>query len=1733
MASTLKSKPVGDFTITEMYIQQRDSSGNPIGEKLYLIKASTKEVGENVQDTLLPTVYSVNINQSMISTSIRGNVVFIDRNRALENIKLSPLDLLFFKIVEKTEGTVINKEITVSIISVSQLSNDATAAKMGTINQPRTIQIDFAANEHYLLNYSYFDFMDNDFIGPISGEKGIIQYISDKVFKHDSTPFSTSKKGIQADPTGNYVWLKKYHNMYPWGKPVFPPLLSSFIQMLTENAVDEKNPNAANFMFWQDLDGWNFKSVESIIKNSKEYPVYFFSDIHADARGIYRIDLNVDGSPETDFMNMLKNGSFGSNYLFVEPKYQQDPYARYLDVSGAHEIKEIDYVYTRDYEKWESIEEMPVLSDKEYIKKWSHNRMYDDFYGYFEPNVFNRKKSVSWEYYGYTYSNRQEESLWQTVFDITDMDGKILRKIQKEIKEPLAKKRYEYARKMNLKEKWKVYRCSICCAGIELNDELGYTLTNALSTYEIVSAGSFTDVFNYLPTKQSGPVSNSYLLSGLTLSYDLKESPYNLTIGEFLNLEESPDNFIKYRFDLEIIRHQKMLEMIDRNTLARENRVQSINDAYDFYRGKYLAKTIDCGDSDCRSDNCPCHTAQTVHGDGVDGPEPGAGTYEAFNNNTKNWHNHFVTHPSSVSDTPRFKESIQKTIQKLQELKEEFISLYQAYWSRKAFFFSKEIDYSFMKSGNNLLNVKSIKRIPIKGSKYEPFATRKALSGFTFKDGSTAFYPYSISKNICNDQLSDSLGSTANPYFDRKYSEDPKADFWISFKNPYSKFSYSDREFSDVPKGPIWYRNYKVSYKLGRRTRFCPSNAATYSGPRVCVKGCQGPITQRCSSSVTPYDQEEQDSICSSDFGIQGEDWVYGKCDEFENRQFVNGILSDLIFCATDPFFAECPAGIGYMTPECCSGFLTEWDNNQEYCNHLQSIGCQDSPVYRTSCINPLPPPTYVDLDISYQGTCDYDGFNTDISTDTGVLIEIFSNDKNLLLNHSVLNEAIRRKLSSNIEKNIENNLSVSALLYTRSPWENYQIGVEPISDVKLLHPWGADELGENGDFTVNDYNNYKKAASLFEDDLTEKIPPSLHLEGLESYVRIEFKSPIGLETLKDFPDGFVNTPGSEYFLPYIVLLTAGPFGAESARTNVSVIGQDPFGFDVAVKKIKNKDDFAKMNLHDYGSGISLGSLSCSPYSTSSSWLRRSQDAMFYRPNSTGSELYTPSGIQDIFCASSLQRSAPVKSWWDLWVSLPPVAIALYHNRLDVPDNILGRYAFADVESFRNTDYAGVIGKDTVVFSDGSVFSANDWPIYVKADTENIVAGLYPATIIINKTRRNELEKSKNKLGKYPEILDGIIPTGNVNNLNSTEITQDVYSEDNTVKKIIGYSDPYQVANSDPEAFVFYEVDYPHINEVDPNKNYPLMSYPVGTVVYGGPGFTAGQVWKFDISRKTEYGIVQLSSDSMPSILSLIGGIGGNIESIQKYYEWWNNKLFDWYQNTVFDNNFSAQFVVFSKQKVNSCKDYPCANSSPYIGENNCPPNDPLCKCPCQELRPDKITKVKDRFTGAMIPALTGDFGPEPSSLELKKLKDETNECALIKQVLGEEWLGCVWDDPTSPYNCKCPCVGSKFYDYMKYNRTQSTFWNTPLHTPLFRNAQMNLLMSNKIKIHVAGDLAIKTGMIIKIDSSSNLIENKKKRYDGKWLVLEIDHIMQTGNHVMILTLVRDSNPKIIVENNQ
>tara|TARA_R110000824_G_scaffold168495_1_gene345487 strand:- start:732 stop:1490 length:759 start_codon:yes stop_codon:yes gene_type:complete len=205
---------------------------------------------------------------------------------------------------------------------------------------------------------------------------------------------------------------------------------------------------------------------------------------------------------------------------------------------------------------------------------------------------------------------------------------------------------------------------------------------------------------------------------------------------------------------------------------------------------------------------------------------------------------------------------------------------------------------------------------------------------------------------------------------------------------------------------------------------------------------------------------------------------------------------------------------------------------------------------------------------------------------------------------------------------------------------------------------------------------------------------------------------------------------------------------------------------------------------------------------------------------------------------------------------------------------------------------------------------------------------------------------------------------------------------------------------------------------------------------------------------------------------------------------------------------------------INAVDDrYPCANPDGPVDNSECDDDDPLCNCPCQELKP----------TREISAGILGDYSvveEEPTDEELQEALESIKECDLIESELNEDWLGCLWNNQDHPSSCNCPCRGEKFGEYMDYTRTYATYWNTPENTPLWRNAQMFLIKAQTAQIVLNGDLSLRPGTLIKIVNKLPGAEDPNtRRFSGRWMVTTISHIIQGESHRMMIGLSRDSSP--------
>ncbi len=92
------------------------------------------------------------------------------------------------------------------------------------------------------------------------------------------------------------------------------------------------------------------------------------------------------------------------------------------------------------------------------------NEIYDAIYGWFNFSQYNNPNPTLNDQYSYV-EGKNQDILWQTMFDITPLDGNLLYTLRS-IRSRLKKKRLAYSLLSTLKQHWNYYRYSMCCSQV-------------------------------------------------------------------------------------------------------------------------------------------------------------------------------------------------------------------------------------------------------------------------------------------------------------------------------------------------------------------------------------------------------------------------------------------------------------------------------------------------------------------------------------------------------------------------------------------------------------------------------------------------------------------------------------------------------------------------------------------------------------------------------------------------------------------------------------------------------------------------------------------------------------------------------------------------------------------------------------------------------------------------------------------------------------------------------------------------------------------------------------------------------------------------------------------------------------------------------------------------------------------------------------------------------------------
>lgn len=460
-------------------------------KEVTLINANPSATGQFVAFTVYPrnrnepVIFdSIVLDEDMFSESVSGTLYFYDPAFIIEQMAFTSYDNIQIKLQYGTQ----TKTLSFKIVEIASGSNIVEKNILGPLGNTVPVAVRFASDQ---LVYKNFDTMLlRSFIGKISydkstGEKipslveglekcqdipgdGFVQYVFNQFGYGTNT--NNTQKTLKADNTFNDVWFKVNPSHYPWSKLGVPAKIGQMMNYICEYACYSKNQNAVNFFFWEDLDKFNFRCVESLLKEpvkASYTPSLNENDIDA------IVDLQV--ITETPVAKLVNNGAFSGEYTRIKPDWT-NPYRTILDTSeGLKRTRVVyDYYNVEDKNKFAKISPFPPIDVNDVSIVYAPNRISDSNYGYYQE-AYGQKELPWWNYWDSAYKyyegeqiagltsevERIEGNYWQSQFDFCELPASCLKKIYEEIKWPLTKDRLYYSYLKRADVKWKFYRNTI------------------------------------------------------------------------------------------------------------------------------------------------------------------------------------------------------------------------------------------------------------------------------------------------------------------------------------------------------------------------------------------------------------------------------------------------------------------------------------------------------------------------------------------------------------------------------------------------------------------------------------------------------------------------------------------------------------------------------------------------------------------------------------------------------------------------------------------------------------------------------------------------------------------------------------------------------------------------------------------------------------------------------------------------------------------------------------------------------------------------------------------------------------------------------------------------------------------------------------------------------------------------------------------------------------------------
>ena len=334
---------------------------------------------------------------------------------------------------------------------------------------------------------------------PCPAPGGIINEISNSFFQGEN---------FEIEATDNTIFLSPHRFSFPSRQITKNMNLLQLINYCTRNAwkagssSPQSNRGWANYAFWQDLFGWHFKSIHKMVQDGQANSIQEFS-LTGNIQDQKRI-LKLDPMSDFSESKAWSTGMMYSYHTRIEPNYS-DLYSRFMNDDNKYTENSYEFNYATDYSPMiEPGKFLPPTYRGNLLADWIVGKanesliIKDSLFGWYDNRQHNNKTDIHRiigrgrdknapgplgatgenavlsmdpislkEFCDYNY---YQDNLWQEMFDCVRVgspenlneDFCNLYKLTR-IKANTFNAKKQYNAASSYKEKWNVYRYSVCC----------------------------------------------------------------------------------------------------------------------------------------------------------------------------------------------------------------------------------------------------------------------------------------------------------------------------------------------------------------------------------------------------------------------------------------------------------------------------------------------------------------------------------------------------------------------------------------------------------------------------------------------------------------------------------------------------------------------------------------------------------------------------------------------------------------------------------------------------------------------------------------------------------------------------------------------------------------------------------------------------------------------------------------------------------------------------------------------------------------------------------------------------------------------------------------------------------------------------------------------------------------------------------------------------------------------